>query len=549
MRIQCQRSKTSRNRSALIRGMAWAGLFLSLGALSGCSGCNTAGNSLHSAAPVSSALSRSTSPSSAIPSKAEGSAHVTFRPEVTALEETDATQALRGVSSNGMAFIFDSGNSKIAALKGGDVLLVKNLMARKVIAVDRQGDETLILTRLAGLPEVVADGKISFHQPMRFSNGNAQAKPGPLPWTTRLWKALPPHPVYAQTQAQQDDANIDAAMASGKKGLNTTYNAFHSLVSGWDTDFDATPENGKLHLTLKMTRDLETVESSITGDGYLQDFDTLLDTTVSGGSLSQMEGAFKNVNGTMDIKWAIGEKLKGGNGDPIQIELPSVVSVSLAPLLEGLPIYLDVSGAIVVQPVTTGANEYASGAYHLTYDGYQNFKLQKSTMDTDGTINMNFNPGDSKGISLAPTAMVLALAAPRIQLTFGGPALDVFHVKGLKEASDTVNKWADKVAQKYLSPDAYQSWKASTDLINKAIGAVQNTGAMVYLRVLTTSTAVHGGSATMFPCQRETWDFFVAVGASAQALGVPTGSLSKRIAEKKIERVDPPGGGLCRVPS
>jgi hypothetical protein len=132
-------------------------------------------------------------------------------------------------------------------------------------------------------------------------------------------------------------------------------------------------------------------------------------------------------------------------------------------------------------------------------------------------------------------------------LTFGGPALDVFKVKGLKEASDTVDKWADKVAQKYFSPQAYQLWKNAADTINQAISAVQNTGAMAYLRVLTTTTSMNGGSATMFPCRRETWDFFVTVGVSAQALGVPAGSLSKRIAEKKIERVSPPGGGLCKV--
>jgi hypothetical protein len=91
-------------------------------------------------------------------------------------------------------------------------------------------------------------------------------------------------------------------------------------------------------------------------------------------------------------------------------------------------------------------------------------------------------------------------------------------------------------------------WKDSTELISQAITAVANTGALVYLQILTTSTSMNGGSATMFPCRRETWDFMATVGASAQALGVPTGSLSKRIGEKKIERVSPPGGGLCRVP-
>jgi hypothetical protein len=536
--MKTQRLDISFKRCRLCSGFAWAALFLCLGSLAGCSGCNTAGDVARTVAPGAT--------SSHVTGKPEGSARVTYRPEVAALEEQDAVQALRGVSSNGMAFVFDSGNSKIAGLKQGDVLLVKNRMARKVLAVDRQGNETIILTRLAGLPEVVGEGKISLHQPLHFSNSMAQSRPAPLPWSTGFLGALSPQ-VYAQSQAQQDDASIDAGIASGKKGLNTTIKAFHTLVDDWDTDFDASPENGKLHLTLKLTRNLETVVSEIDGDGYLQDFDTMLDTAVNGGSVSQMAGAFKNINGSMDLKWSIGQKKAGANGGPVRIDFPSIVNVSLAPLLDGLPINLGVSGAMIVNPVTTGGGEFASGAYHLTYDGYQNFKMQKNAIDADGPMNLDFNPGDARAITLAPTAMVVALAAPKVQFNFGGPALDVFHVKGLQEASDTVDKWADKVAQKYLSPDAYAVWKDSTELINKAITAVANTGALVYLQILTTSTSMNGGSATMFPCRRETWDFMATVGASAQALGVPAGSLSKRIGEKKIERVSPPGGGLCKV--
>ncbi len=518
-------------------------LFFSISVLTGCSGCKSLINGGRSRA------SNSGDPGTTLSqgSKGEGSAHVSFRPEVAALEENDAVQSLRGISSNGMAFVFDSENSTIAGLKTGDVLLVKNRMARKILAVDRQGDETLILTRLASLPETVNDGKITLHKPMHFADLRASVPHRRSSWSASLAETLSLKPVYAQTQAQSDDAAIKGGYDAGKKALNATIKGYKDVVDGWDTDFDATPENGKLHLTLKLTRNLETVVSEIDADGYLQDFDMLLDTSLSGGSLSDLEGSFKNVNGTMDINWSIGQTKPGGDGKSVHIELPSIVSTSLAPWLDGLPIYLDISGAVIVQPVTTGGNEFASGSYHLTYDGYQHFKLQKNSLTSDGPVNMNFNAGDAKGISLAPTAMVLALAAPRIQLTFGGPALDVFNVNGLKDASDTVDKWADKVAQEYLSSDAYQLWKGATDTINQTISAVQNTGAMAYLRVLTTTTSMHGGSATMFPCRRETWDFFVTVGVSAQALGVPAGSLSTRIAEKKIQRQSPPDGGLCRV--
>ena len=540
--MKTQPVQTVLKRSLVSGCITSAALLIFVGALSGCSGCN--------AAPTGLPASVASGPSSQITSKAMGSATYTLKPDVASLDEVEALQALRGVGSNGMAMVFDSSNSKIAALKQGDVLLVKNRMARKILAVDRQGDETLILTRVASLPEVVAEGKLSLRQPLHFASNMARAEPAPAPWATRVWNAFTP-PVFAQTQAQEDDETIDQALAAGKrsahKGMGATLKAFHAVADDWDTDFDAVPENGKLHLTLKLTRSLETVVSQITGDGYLADFDTMLDTAVQGGSVSQMEGAFKNINGAMDLKWAIGQNHAGSKGGPVRIDFPSVVSVNLAPLLDGLPVNLGISGAVIVNPVTTGGGEFATGAYHLTYDGYQHFKLQNSTMDSDGPMTMDLNPGDARAITLAPTAMVVALAAPRIQLDFGGPALDVFHVSGLKEASDTVNKWADKVAQEYLSPDAYKLWKDSVELLNQALGAVENTGALAYLRVITTSTSMNSGSAVMFPCRRESWQFLVSVGASAQAIGIPVGSTSKRIAEKTIERVTPPGGGLCKV--
>jgi hypothetical protein len=158
---------------------------------------------------------------------------------------------------------------------------------------------------------------------------------------------------------------------------------------------------------------------------------------------------------------------------------------------------------------------------------------------------MNIDSQKPTGVSLAPTATVVALAAPIVQISFGGPALDVFNVGGLADASDTVNKWADKVAKQYLPPDAYQVFQDTTNLLNQALKAVKDTGAMVDMRVVTTTTYMQSGSATMFPCEKETWQFLLYVGASAQALGIPAGNYTKQIGEKKFHRVIPSNAGLC----
>jgi hypothetical protein len=484
----------------------------------------------------------------------KGSAHVVYRPEVKVMDATTAQKGLRGVSTNGLALVFDASDGNVAALKAGDVLLVKNLMARKVLAVDQQGNEKIVLTRVATLPEVATEAKISFHQPVHFGAAHAESSAPPLPWRERMLKALGPKPVYAQADIVHEDPihptpgdSVTSANGAAKNGANTTIQAFHAVVDDWDTEFDATPENGKLHLTIKLSRTSEAtnVVADIEGDGYLQDYDTMLDAAMSGGSMNDVTGSFKNINGNMNLTWKIGQKGKGAAPGQTRIDLPTVVKTSLAPLLDGLPLFLEVKASVIVNPVTTGANEYASGSYRLTYDGYQNFKLHGASFDSDGPMNMNIDSDKPTGISLAPTATVISLAAPIVQISFGGPALDVFNVGGLADASDTVNKWADKVAKQYLSPDAYQVFQDTTNLLNQALKAVKNTGAMVDMRVVTTTTHMQSGSATMFPCEKETWQFLLYVGASAQALGIPAGNYTKQIGEKKFHRVLPPNAGLC----
>jgi len=517
-----------------------------LGVMAGCSGGKSPSSSLPDTLPK---------PASASSSQGgRGAAHVVYRPEVKALDATGVRNALRGVSTNGLAFVFDASATDIAGLKPGDVLLVKSLMARKVLAVEQQGNERIVLTRVATLPEVATEAKISFHQPVHFGASRAANSPPHSSLLEQVLEAVGPRAAYAQADIVHQDPithtpgdSVSDAYDAARSGLNMTIKGFKAVVEGWDTEFDATPEDGKLHLTMKLTRTSEAtnIVAEIDADGYLQDYDAMLDAAMSGSSMNDLTGSFKNINGSMNLTWKIGQKTKGAGPGASRIDFPTVVSTSLAPLLDGLPLFLEVKGSIVVNPVTTGANEYSSGSYRLTYDGYQNFKLHGSSFDSDGPVNMKIDSDLPTGISLAPTASVVGLAAPIVQISFGGPALDVFKVGDLADASDTVNKWADKVAKQYLSPDLYSLFQDTSDLLAKSLKAVENTGAMLDMRIVTTTTHMQTGSAIMFPCQRESWQFVMYVGTSAQALGIPAGSYTKKIGEKEFHRTNPPNNGLC----
>src|SRR5882757_6342200 len=69
------------------------------------------------------------------PKAAEGSGSikVTYQSNVKTMEMKEAEDAIIGQSSDGAAFLFDASNEKAKSLKAGDVLLVKGLIARKVL--------------------------------------------------------------------------------------------------------------------------------------------------------------------------------------------------------------------------------------------------------------------------------------------------------------------------------------------------------------------------------------------------------------------------------
>jgi hypothetical protein len=86
--------------------------------------------------------------------KPMGLSEVTPRPAVKAMETNEALETLRGQSSDGFGFVFDPRNEKARALKPGDVLLIKGLLARKVIATDTTKDGVVVLTKGASIADV-----------------------------------------------------------------------------------------------------------------------------------------------------------------------------------------------------------------------------------------------------------------------------------------------------------------------------------------------------------------------------------------------------------
>ena len=84
------------------------------------------------------------------------------------MAEAEAKQAVIGLSTDEAALLFDSTNATARALHAGDVLLIKNLTARKVLGTEDTPDGLVVLTEPAVLTDVIEDGNIHIEAPVRF---------------------------------------------------------------------------------------------------------------------------------------------------------------------------------------------------------------------------------------------------------------------------------------------------------------------------------------------------------------------------------------------
>lgn len=549
----------------------------------------------HPSTPPSAGPSSAAMPGAAAPGAAssnvggastlQASAQLTYKPEVQVMETRTALQALKGQTHGGYGFVFDSNYAAAKALKPGDILLIKGLVARKVIASGETPDGIVVLTQGASITDVLKNGHISMHSSLHFKPVARHAETQPRSEQQRrmlelLQSLIPAQSAHAQApegiklggqdplQMADHDVNaelhpasmtsqeIDRTIDDIKDSLESPYvKPFTGALQGWEVQWSATPADGKINLSLTLTKNVNGLIAKITGTGSLSDFEFINDMNIDSGSLSsaagsalsslkKAEGDFKNVNGKMDFNWEIGKDTPGGESEAQNIKLPGAISQSLAPLLDGLPLTLEVSAAIVTHPMLTGGKQYSQGSFHVSYDGYQHFKMDGGSLTSDGAMNGDTSADVPRNISaVAPFGVVIGFSAPQIDLVFGGAGM--IHSEDIEKAAAWTDSIVDAAAKKLLAPDAYQTYKDSDFSFTKAADAFKNTNATLSFRIITSSTMTESGASQITPCSKSTVDFSVWVGASANALGISAGSLSKKVMDKTFEHINPPGTKLC----
>lgn len=475
-------------------------------------------------------------------SHGSGYAHVTYRANVRTMEKEEGKKALIGVSSNGASLLFDASNATARSLHAGDVLLIKGLMARRVLGAETTPDGVVVLTQHALLTDVVQDGEIRIQAPVHFGalqRASLEEPVRPLP----QWLDLLATPAYAQSPENERAKSAEAKGTMDAYG-NMVKGAFKSVVSGWDTEFKATPSEGRTDMDITLTRNVGGFIALITGKGFISNFqfDSAID--IKQSVLQNMDTSFSNLNGRMDFQWQIAKNTGGVMAEESKIKLPGAIEVPLAELLDGLPLYLEVSGAILIHPAITGGSEISKGNFRIDYDGSQHFTIKRGSVNTDGTIGGDVQLGDHQDISpTAPLGLVVAFAAPRVELTFG--LNKIYDESDIKKAADIVDKIADVVAKHLLSPDKYAEYQKNGLHLGDVFKNALSTDGAAFFQMIGTSASSFTGFSAISPCSRYDLSLVGVVGASAEVWGKDVGTVSKEIFKKTMSRVDPPGMRLC----
>jgi hypothetical protein len=452
---------------------------------------------------------------------------LTYAPGVVTVERRDGLGALKEISTNGDLLLFSGKNSTIAALKPGSVLLIKGLLAKKVLAVEEDEGDIAVLTEPAGLTDVVQDGHLTYDYPVRFSSGGI-VNTALAPETSESgWFAsdLFVGTAYAATPPDAAEAPTTA--------LTKTFE-----VKGWTVEVTATPQNDKVNLKVKASKEGNGFKATVIGDGYLQNFDAGGDLTVEHGKVEQLEMINRKLNGTMNFTWSVKLDVADRPFQSVKIEIPVMVNVPLAPLLGGLPFFLVVDGAVLIKPGFGAAEEISYGEFRITYDGTQRFRIHEGTVDPEGNVSGTVELLKWDNYSkIAPVGLVVAFAAPRIELTFGiSKALKT--LSDFDKPAEKADKLFDKLGRKVFGDEKMDKLKDVN--IEKALDVIKGNEASASFELIT-STGTSAGVLSWGPCQQTDVYISASVAANAKLLGQSANEAKKELWKKHIHASKPDG--------
>jgi len=460
-------------------------------------------------------------------------AHISYKPNVKVVDKAAVDASLQGISSDGHGAVFKNAPVQIKALKAGDILMVKNAFAAKVMGVQTDGDQTVVLVDAAKLTDLVANGEINVDSPIGFHGPRTSAAQPPPVRPFHLMDMI-----ETPVLAQDSPIKADPAHNLGKTAKD-------ALIAGWKIDsYSITPGDNQAHFNARLMKDASGFKAAIAMDGDVTNFQFASNLKFSPNTASQVVTGLQGMSGKMHFVWEIGKDTPGVWAQEDKLKLPVGMEIPLGPVLEGLPLALEMSSAFLIHPALTGGNEYSKGGFTIQWVGSSSNAAEFAAPGDEGltftiTDDMNISPA-------APTGMVLSICAPRVELkltVLGAYGDDDATV--LRVAASVIDTIVDGIEKHLLSPAAYNAFKASP-LGNVTASNILASQADVYVQVIHTEGVTHSANITLAPCTKTELKITAQSGGDANLMGLTDKAKTvKDLFTKTFTKWDP-GSNFCK---
>jgi hypothetical protein len=447
---------------------------------------------------------------------------VVLKPGVKLLEKATVDASIQGIGSDGHGVVFKNAAPEILALKAGDIMIVKNAFAAKVLAAETDGDQTVLVTDRVGLADVLQQGDIKIDTPITFHGPKAANTPPLTPPPFKLLDLFET-PLYGDTPSAQ------------VKSLATS-----ALTSGWTIEnWSVTPAGNTANISARMTKDTSGFKAALGITGSITNFQFASSIKFpSQGMGNQIISGVQGMSGTMHCVWEIGKGTPGVWAVEDKIKLPAGITIPLGEALAGLPLSLDISSAFLIHPALTGGNEYSKGGFTIGWTG-------SNASGAGGSEGLTFEITDDDNVSpVAPNGMVLSFCAPRIELTLG--LLGAYGAStALSTAATVIDAAISAVANKYLPPAVLAAIKASP-LGKMSVSNTLSSSADIYVQIIHTEGVTHSSNMTLAPCTKIQLKITGQTGGDAQLFGLTSGATTTKDLFTKEFTEWKPGSKFCK---
>lgn len=466
-------------------------------------------------------------------------AKVSYKPEVKFLEGAGFASTLAAATPDGMALVFHNAPADIRALKAGDVLMIKNQLARKVLAAETDGEDTYLVTGTAMITDLVADGEIDIDAPLQFSKTSPSTAERSLQPGRNLFGLLIGD-AYAQSAEQLRQQQME-----NKEYQKQMKAALHDAVlADWEIErLQYTGGDGSLTLDLVLVKNYQGFIGKVGAKVFVNNFDFWSNISVQNGLVASIAAGLRNVSGQLSFNWEVAKSTSGGWGQEDLVKLPGALSVPLSTFVGGIPLSLEVSSALVIHPALTGGKEITVGGFTISMGGRMNAQITgQGAVDQGSAMDQTIEITNDGGLTaVAPNAMVVAYAAPRVEL-----GVDAFG-----SYKDTVSKLAKRLDQ--MQSAAAKIFSRLMPGVDTGLGqvkasAVLKSNADVYAQLISTEGVVHAPVISMIPCSKKWISFEGVVGTAANIAGLtPNAKRSAVVFQKRYDKADPPSNFCEKV--